>query len=226
MVSHRSQVMDARFASLNTKPWRAVSGPANGSIRLLDMGQWLSMGSLQQQTHRINRLVLSQYAEVLFAAAGPTVVAYDYLVAPDVERQVTFGDTIIMWKSLTDLIDNGAGLLRRSMMACSGCMMSDILLVWLFQSMPYWLQMLPLLPRQKARPSQSREQIIHLIFICFDDLLSLTHAFKHTAYRHMHIHTHKKNGKIPLLLTMSLLPFTHVLKLRLFRQAVLGWPSV
>lgn len=109
MMSHRAPVTDVRFAPLHTKPLRAASGAADGSIHLFDMDRRLPMGSFQQQSHRINQLTFSHSADVLFAAAGPTVIAWDARVAPDEERPVTFGGHDHHVKAFA-LIDNGAGL--------------------------------------------------------------------------------------------------------------------
>lgn len=93
MTSHKnSSVSTVRFAPLESpKPLRSASAAADGSIHLFDMDRRLPMGTFSHNQNRVKQLLFSHNADVLFSAAGDTVMAWDARVAPEEENPVTFG---------------------------------------------------------------------------------------------------------------------------------------
>lgn len=92
MTPHKSPVSTVRFAPLTSpKPLRAASASTTGSINLFDMDRRLPMGSFNHKGGEVSQLEFSAHADVLFSAAGNTVIGWDARVAPEEERPITFG---------------------------------------------------------------------------------------------------------------------------------------
>lgn len=90
MTSHTSPVSAVCFAPIESpKPLRAASAATDGSLHLFDMDRLLPMGKFMHSSE-VKQLEFSSHADVLFSAAGDTVMAWDARVAPEEENPVTF----------------------------------------------------------------------------------------------------------------------------------------
>ena len=94
MQSHKNTSISAvRLASLESpKPLRAASAAEDGSIHLFDMDRRLPMGKFVHREEKVKQLEFLDTADVLFSAAGDTVIAWDARVSPDEELPITFSN--------------------------------------------------------------------------------------------------------------------------------------
>lgn len=111
MNPHKSSSVTAvRFSHIDCpKPLRASSAASDGSIHLFDMDRRLPMGKFSHGTTSVKQLEFSTNADVLFSAAGNTVIAWDARVAPEEEIPVIFGGQSVEVQAFA-VINNGTGL--------------------------------------------------------------------------------------------------------------------
>ncbi|PXF47325.1 POC1 centriolar protein-like [Gracilariopsis chorda] len=110
MNSHDAPVHCVRFAPIGSpRPLRSASAADDGSIHLFDMERRLPMGKFSHANKPVVQLEFSHHADVLFSAAGDTVIAWDARVAPEEEPPITFGAHQHAVNSFA-LVNSGANL--------------------------------------------------------------------------------------------------------------------
>lgn len=94
MQAHKNASVSAvRLASIECpKPFRAASAAEDGSVHLFDMDRRLPMGKFIHREGKVKQLEFFDNADVLFSAAGDTVMAWDARVAPEEEAPITFSN--------------------------------------------------------------------------------------------------------------------------------------
>lgn len=92
LPSHKAAVTAVKLSPLDCpKPLRAAASSADGCVKLFDMDRRLPMDQFTHKGGSVSKLEFSDNADVLFSAAGKTVVAWDCRVAPDEAAPVEFG---------------------------------------------------------------------------------------------------------------------------------------
>lgn len=92
MPSHSAPVTTVKFSDLECpKPLRSASGAEDGTIFLFDMDRRLPMSKFLHSGGRVEKLLFTPSADVLFSAAGTTVHAWDARVSPEEAPSVCFG---------------------------------------------------------------------------------------------------------------------------------------
>ncbi|CAN8070841.1 unnamed protein product [Agarophyton chilense] len=110
MNAHQSSVSCVRIAPIGSpRPLRSVSADVNGSVHLFDMDRRLPMGKFSHGNDPVVQLEFSHHADVLFSAAGHTVMAWDARVAPEEQPPITFGTDAHTVNAFA-LLNSGANL--------------------------------------------------------------------------------------------------------------------